>query len=230
VFTVIIPTRDRTQFLAQAIASVRAQTGASAEVIVVNDGAGPVSADARVLDNLRRGPVAARNRGVEAARGDLIAFLDDDDWWTDPDHLARAEAALAGDPFYFADGDLVFEDGSQSLAFSRAASAMSLARDNTILISAVCYRKSLHGTLGPFDVDLPYYWDWDWYLRVARSGAGLVHHAEPSVAIRVHAGNMSGAGTEAARRDNLARFAAKHGLAGLELKNHLMIAREGAEE
>jgi glycosyltransferase involved in cell wall biosynthesis len=225
-FSVIIPSRDRPGFLERAVASVRNQTCTDFEIIIVNDGALPVTADARVIDNGQRGPVAARNLGVAEAKGTFIAFLDDDDWWTDARHLARAAAALNDNNFSFADGEMSFDDGSAGVVFARDADAASLARDNTILISTVCYRKSLHDSLGPFDEALPYYWDWDWFLRVARGGTKLHHDRHRTAAIQVHAGNMSGAEQEAARAANLAQLSAKHGLGELTLKNHLAIARE----
>ena len=78
-------------------------------------------------------------------------------------------------------------------------------RDNTILISGVVYRRSLHDSLGPFDESLPFYWDWDWYLRVARAGSFADSLQRPVVAIRVHARNMSGESLERQRRANLDR-------------------------
>jgi glycosyltransferase involved in cell wall biosynthesis len=230
--SVIIPTKDRMGFLKDAVASVRAQTLRGIEIIVVNDGNGLLPDDLteniRVIDNGRRGPVRARNEGIRAATHDKIAFLDDDDRWTDPEHLARATACLSkGAAFYFAGGHLVFSDRPESLEFSFTADASSLECDNTILISAVCYLRSLHDELGEFDETLPFYWDWDWYLRVARSGARLFRHGHPSVAVRIHDANMSGPDSSESRAKNLAAFARKHGLANLRLKNHLSIAREG---
>ncbi len=231
-FSVIIPTRNRLRFLKQAISSVLGQTHAVREIIVLDDGEGaadavrPLSPRIHVLDNQGQGPVAARNRGVAQAVGDAIAFLDDDDWWTDRSYLARASAAFeTGAAFCYGDGTMVFEDGRAALAFAFAADAATLTRDNTILISAVSYRRSLHKELGRFDEALPYYWDWDWYLRVARAGHGLHHIANPVVSIRVHGQNMSGGPLEAQRRANLDHFAAKHGLPPIPLKNHLDIAR-----
>ena len=230
-FSVVIPTRGRQHFLKQAIASVLAQRHAAHEIIVVDDGEGAAEAvghmhhSIRVLDNQRRGPVAARTLGVKAATGGCIAFLDDDDWWTDPHYLALAAAAFdQGATFTYADGIMAFEDGRPPLPFALHADADTLASDNSILISAVIYRTSLHSPLGPFDETLPYYWDWDWYLRVARGGQLLVHITSPVVAIRVHARNMSGESLEAERRANLDRFAAKHQLPAIPLKNHLDIA------
>ncbi len=230
-FSVIIPTRGRLQFLRQAVASVLEQTHATHEIMVVDDGAGALDAVGQmapsviVLDNSQRGPVPARNRGIAKATGDVIAFLDDDDWWTDKTYLAQAAAAFqAGAKFCFADGGLSFEDQRAPLAFEFDADAQSLERDNTILISAVSYRRSLHQELGGFDETLPFYWDWDWYIRVARAGHALTHIRSAAVAIRVHAQNMSGESLYRQRRENLDCFAAKHRLPPIPLKNHVDIA------
>jgi glycosyltransferase involved in cell wall biosynthesis len=232
--TAIIPTRDRPHYLTSAIESLLAQEAPPAEIIIVDDGDGAAEAVGnlspiiRVLNNHRRGPVPARILGVQAAHGDAVLFLDDDDWLTDPAYLSAVRKAFAGGAcFCFCDGEMVFESGAPSLAFAKDADAQSLAMDNTILISGVCYRRSLHGGMGNFDPSLPYYWDWDWYLRVARSGAEPRRIATPAVAIRVHDANMSGDMHEAARRANLDRLAAKHGLGVLTLKNHQSLVRGG---
>jgi glycosyltransferase involved in cell wall biosynthesis len=219
-FSVIIPTRNRPQFLQEALSSVLQQSNSKFEILVVNDGAEPVQfKDARiiVLDNLQRGAVPARNLGIANASGSHIAFLDDDDVWTDKEHLARAQASQA--EFYFADGFMAYPNGERK-SFAREANMESLAQDNTILISAVCYKKSLHERLGSFDEALPYYWDWDWYLRVARSGATLHRQTTPAVDIRVHAHNMSADANFAARRSNLDLLRSKHNLDEITLKNH----------
>ncbi len=230
-FSVVIPTRARHHFLKQAIASVLEQSHPAHEIIVVDDGEGAADAvgqmhpSVRVLDNRQRGPVPARNLGVESATGEAIAFLDDDDWWIDRDYLKTAsEMVEQGASFIYADGVMAFEDGRPQLPFSFHADGETLTRDNTILISAVIFARALHKQLGGFDETLPFYWDWDWYLRVARAGHALERIMRPVVAIRVHARNMSGDSTEALRRANLDRFSTKHGLQPIPLKNHLDIA------
>lgn len=230
--SLIIPTANRPHYLRQAVESALSQSLPPSQILVVDDGEGAREAVAglgptvSVLDNDRMGPVVARDRGVQAARGDVIAFLDDDDWFIDRDYLRDATLMLAADSdFVFGDGVMVFDDGRADIPYALDADAASLARDNTILISAVAYRRVLHERLGRFDQALPYYWDWDWYLRIARSGARLTRLTRPVVAIRVHAGNMSGDRTEAMRRANLDAFARKHDLEALTLKNHVSIAR-----
>lgn len=231
--SVVTPTRDRPGFLRQAVESVLAQSAPPREILVVDDGQGAAAALSglsplvRVLDNVNRGPVPARILGVTEARGDLIAFLDDDDWLIDRDYFRAAIQIVAeGADLVFCDGRMRFEDGSPEETFAFEADGDSLARNNTILISGVIYRRAIHDALGEFDRGLPYYWDWDWYLRVVRAGYRLQRHPAPAVAIRVHPHNMSGAAQQAERRANLDRLAAKHGLPPIPLKNHLSLARE----
>jgi glycosyltransferase involved in cell wall biosynthesis len=224
-FTVIIPTRNRFEFLKEAVASVIAQNYSRFEILIVNDGSEKIEEFVdnriRIIDNHQNGAVAARNLGIAEAAGNYISFLDDDDYWVDHSHLAQANAALTDlAEFYFANGAMVFSDGSKKL-FSRKADLNSLTKDNTVLISSVCYRKELHDELGVFDNELPYYWDWDWYLRVAKAGLRLSRSNRVAVAIRVHAQNMSGDDNKNARQNNLNRFTAKHGLTNIILKNHL---------
>ena len=219
-FSVIIPTKNRPDYLREACASVLQQSHHDLELLIVNDGdemARP-SADkrVRVLNNYGRGAVPARNFGVDEAKGHIIAFLDDDDFWIDQQHLQKALTAQTD--FYFADGDMIFPDGKIK-AFAKNATAETLEHDNTILISAVCYNRSIHDKLGRFDEALPYYWDWDWYLRVGRGGYGLYHQTDAAVRIRVHPQNMSG-GNDSARRANLDLMIAKHKLGSIPLKNH----------
>jgi len=89
--TVIIPTYNRPRQLLVAVSSVRTQTLLPHEIIIVDDGSTlPVdqrsfnlgSVPIRVIRKYdAQGVAAARNRGVAAATGDFIAFLDDDDTW-----------------------------------------------------------------------------------------------------------------------------------------------------
>jgi glycosyltransferase involved in cell wall biosynthesis len=221
----IIPTRNRPEFVVEAARSVLTQSHAELELIIVNDGATPVpvfdDVRVRIIDAGQRGAVPARNLGLASAKGEAIAWLDDDDIWTEPNFIAACLNCLRGEcDFVFADGALVFPDGRRK-SFAQDADVDTLQRDNTILISALCYRTSLHTELGSFDEALPYYWDWDWYLRVARAGNTLIRLKTPVVDIRIHAQNMSGQANTEARAANLGRFYNKHGLPEIPLKSHI---------
>src|SRR3954469_4879731 len=103
--SVVVPTRNRSRLLAATLRSVLRQRAVDLEVIVVDEGStddtGAVIAGLRdpririVRHDVPRGVSRARNRGAEEARGDWVAFVDDDDLWA-PDKLARqVQAALA---------------------------------------------------------------------------------------------------------------------------------------
>lgn len=99
-FSVVIPTHDRPGYLSEAVESVLAQRRASLECLVVDDGSHlplPRWDDPRVRvlrHEVARGPGAARNAGMRAARGRYIAFLDDDDLYA-PTRLSTVEQYLS---------------------------------------------------------------------------------------------------------------------------------------
>ncbi len=87
--SVVIPTYNRPDFVCEAIDSVLAQNYTNFEIVVVNDGSKDNTAEVlkkysepvRVINKENGGLASARNRGIEESRGELIAFLDDDDRW-----------------------------------------------------------------------------------------------------------------------------------------------------
>ena len=102
--SVIVPVFAGERFLGDALGTVLAQTYPRIETIVVDDGSPDRSAEiaaaregVRVLREPHRGVAAARNAGLSAARGELIAFLDQDDLWH-AHKLAAQVAALAARP------------------------------------------------------------------------------------------------------------------------------------
>src|SRR5690242_4111337 len=112
-FSVVIATRNRPTLFENALASVLAQSCSDVEVIVVNDGSDTEhqSLYDAVLgkvdpNRLRSFALAALpqghgqsfvlNYGAAQATGAYLCFLDDDDSWTDADHLRRARAAITG--------------------------------------------------------------------------------------------------------------------------------------
>jgi glycosyltransferase involved in cell wall biosynthesis len=86
--SVVVPTRDRAAYLEVALASVAPQAReAGAELVVVDDGSADPAAVRAVAErhgarweahDAPRGLNAARNTGIEATRGDLVVFVDDD--------------------------------------------------------------------------------------------------------------------------------------------------------
>ena len=104
--SVVIPTYNRREYVQEAIDSVLAQSYTDYELIVVDDGSNDSTGEAlhsRYGDRLayewrpNAGVSAARNRGLELARGEFIAFLDSDDVWL-PQKLQQQVAFLDESP------------------------------------------------------------------------------------------------------------------------------------
>lgn len=176
--SVVIPTHDRPARLARAVASVLDQTVSDLEVIVVDDGSRPAVAGfdddrVRVLrHDVALGAPAARNAGVAAGRGDVVAFLDDDDEWL-PGKLARQLDVLESRPDVALVGCHHAEDGVPYRGPTRC-NADQLRWSNFLgSTSFVAVRRS--AVEGPwFTADLPTCQDWDLWLRAIGDEAVVV--------------------------------------------------------
>ncbi len=121
-FSVVIPAYNRADTVGRAIQSALDQTHAPLEVLVVDDGSKDSTPEiiasfgepVRLIRQENGGAPVARNTGIRAAKGDWIAFLDSDDYWT-PEHLMRMGAAIESTQgkaeFYFANIDMAENEG-----------------------------------------------------------------------------------------------------------------------
>ena len=172
----VITTYDRPDFLKEAIASALAQTFPLAELIVVDDGSpsdlgAVVDASRGEVRYLRlagnRGANAARNAGVAAATGEVVAFLDDDDRWL-PEKIERQVAALAGG--YDAVLCGWWSPGGEEARLYPVAEVTEdmLRRGNPYCGTSglLARRRALLDE--PFDEMLPQGQEWDVYLRLAK--------------------------------------------------------------
>ncbi len=103
--SIILPTYNRGPFLTQALASIRSQTFADWELIIVDDGStddtgklikqylSDLHQPYRYVCQENQGAYGARNSGLELARGQYVAFFDSDDLWL-PHRLQRCAGAL----------------------------------------------------------------------------------------------------------------------------------------
>jgi glycosyltransferase involved in cell wall biosynthesis len=188
--SIVIPVFNCEEVLAETLESVRAQTFRDFEVIMVDDGSTDGSAtvarrfcekDSRfhLIQQANGGISAARNAGIEKARGEWIAFLDDDDIWF-PEKLTRQMQLSREDPranFLFTNYHTW--DGRRDLHLAYAAKK-PLPEGDTLkqlifgfvyLPSTVTVRRQALLDAGLFDVTLKMAAeDWDMWLRLASRG------------------------------------------------------------
>ena len=181
--SVVVRTRDRPALLAEALASLAEGAYRRAEVVLVNDGgerpevpAGYPLPVVRVDLPESRGRAAAAQAGVEAATGDYVAFLDDDDLAA-PEHLATLAGLVGGAGVRVAYTDAavgVYELDAQGwvcrerrLPYSRDFDPDVLLVDNYIPFNTLLIERRLLGEIGPFDLSLPFFEDWDLLIRLA---------------------------------------------------------------
>lgn len=234
--SVLIPTFNRPALLLRALRSLQLQLYPDWEAVVVDDGdgSGILAAhnlrDPRIVGvrNEGKGQVDARNTGLAHASGEMIALLDDDDWWLDTTHLQRVVRALKAQPgLVYRGGYLIHErDGLelQRIPFDFKATPGSLRTDNLLLATGAAYPRFFHDQLGLFDPEMSDYWDWDWYLRIVSAGYPLIQLPGRGVAVAMHGANMSYSARQDERQKNLDKLSSKHGLSGITLKDHRVIA------
>jgi glycosyltransferase involved in cell wall biosynthesis len=179
--SVIIPTYNRGWTLRAAVDSVLAQNYRDFELIVVDDGSTDNTAeilqsygpDVQVLRQANAGVSAARNTGVDSAKGIFIAFLDSDDRWL-PDKLGVQVDFFASHPeavicqteeTWIRKGKRVNPKKVHQKPSGRIFKA-SLALC-LVSPSAVMLRKALIDEIGGFDETLPACEDYDLWLRVS---------------------------------------------------------------
>jgi glycosyltransferase involved in cell wall biosynthesis len=204
--TVIIPTHNRCTLLRSAIASALSQMDVELEIVVVDDGSGDGTAEmlasiadprVRVIRNdIPEGVSAARNRGIEEARGPWLAFLDDDDLWA-PDKLrSQLEAARRGGRRWCYAGHVNVDlrnrvtGGEPPLPPNRVAAELQQSDVVPGGCSGVIVTKELLRESGPFDASLQPLADWDLWLRLARIEPPTAV-SRPLVAYRIQPKSMS---------------------------------------
>ena len=207
--SVIVPTYNRRALLAESLASLGAEEGVDYEIVVVDDGSTDGTAAwlatlgdprIRVLSGAHAGIAAARNRGLAAARGAIVAFHDSDDLAL-PGRLARPLAYLRAHP----DVDLVVQNGvietdGQREPWVRPAVAQVLGRGplgvaeifrwNLGQLQGVCVRRRALEAVGGFDPAFDVLEDLDLVLRLAVRFRAVFLDA-PAFVYRRHAASAS---------------------------------------
>lgn len=206
--SVIIPAYNAASYIKETLESVFAQTYRFFEIIVVNDGSPDTPALEDVLLPYRdrivyimqenRGLSGARNAGLRAASGTLVALLDADDIWL-PDYLEEQAKFLRENPEF----DLVYcnakffgqsiYDGEDYMdvcpSTGEASSAAIISRRCHVFVS-VTARTEILKRFG-FDESLRSCEDFDCWLRFTAAGHRIGYHRKVLVRYRKHAASLS---------------------------------------
>jgi glycosyltransferase involved in cell wall biosynthesis len=195
--SVMIGVYNAEPYLAEAIESVLAQDYVPLELIVVDDGSNDGSAavaksfpQVNYFFQENAGNGAARNRAVEAATGDLFAFVDADDRFT-PGKLTLQKAALDADPAL----DMVFghvreflspelDEETRSALRPPAPEPMPWTAPNLMLI-----RRESFLRVGPFSTTFRVGVTVDWFARASEAGLRYVVLPEVVLERRLHTQN-----------------------------------------
>lgn len=206
--SVIVPAYNAAAYIKDTLDSVFAQTYPSFEIIVVNDGSPDTAALEELLLPYRdrivylkqenRGLSGARNTGLRAATGSMVALLDADDIWM-PDYLEEQTTFLREHPEY----DLVYcnarffgesiYDGKEYMDVCRsdgeATSAAIISRRCHVFVS-VTARTEVLKRFG-FDESLRSCEDFDCWLRLSAAGHKIGYHRKVLVRYRKHSASLS---------------------------------------
>lgn len=192
--SVIIPSYNRTLLTLRAVKSVMAQSVKPLEILIIDD-ASDIPISEEMLANIQadlceteiriihhshnQGAAAARNTGINAARGDFIAFLDSDDIWCAGKLETQIESLDTTKPL------LGVVCGWHEIRYGALCSniRIPIAGDSLMLFSSGCWfcpgstliiPRAAFEWVGLFDTELQRLEDYEWFLRFAKAGGSLV--------------------------------------------------------
>lgn len=183
-FSVIIPTYNRSGKAKRAVESVLSQTFTDFEILVMDDGSTDDTADViksiadpRITyqwDTNYGGPAKPRNRGIAIAKGKWICFLDADDWWV-PGKLETCYQVISETTdlvyhdLFLVDGESESKKNLKSRKLQKPVLIDLLVGGNTIANSSVVVRKSLLDRIGGINEDKAIIAaeDFDAWLKIA---------------------------------------------------------------
>jgi glycosyltransferase involved in cell wall biosynthesis len=196
--SVIIAVRNGRKYLPAALDCIRKQTLAPAEIVAV---AGPstdgtldflqAQDDVRVLTQAEAGLAAARNQGIDAARSNLIAFLDHDDLW----HPRKLEAQAAVLALFTRPAACITNFRTVEDADATDPSRIVVPRHQTPRLgwtpSALMAHRDVFRSVGMFDPALDMGCDTDWFRRLRLAGIPCGVATPTLMNKRLHARNLS---------------------------------------
>ena len=211
--SVIMPAYRCAPYLAQAVESALKQTHKNLEIVVIDDCSGDetlaiaqalAGQDSRVRllkNETNQGTAATRNRGLEEAKGEFIAFLDGDDCWQ-PDKMARQLALLekTGAGLCYTAYDFMDAEGQRTgkvYYVPEQCSQKRLWQENVIGCSTALFRRSwVEGTVMRREF---FHEDYVFWLEMMKKGCPMVGINEPLTCYRTYPASRSGNKKRAAR-------------------------------
>ena len=207
--SVIIPAYQCAQYIGQAIDSVLGQSFSDYEIIVVNDGSPDTPLLETVLRQYRdklsyikqatRGPAGARNVAIHQARGQYLAFLDSDDYWS-PDHLSKQWTLLQRDrtlDLVYCDYFLIKGEKAIARAFRVEPQSIDVNFDSLLVercaigTSTTVISRAAILRAGLFDETFLRCEDFELWLRMAFRGSRMAYHSEAHVFHRITDNGLS---------------------------------------
>jgi len=187
--SVIVCTYNRPKMLERALRSVLSQDFDGFEVIVIDDGSNPPAlcptedGRVRLVRTEHRGAGAARAEGLNTARGDFVAYCDDDDEWK-PNHLRALLQYLLENPevdLVYGDSEWIYAGQAAVVSYSFDHDVAELHAANYIFATDVMHRTTAARDADGFDPSLQAYEDWDLWLRM--SHMHIVRHLPLTLAL-----------------------------------------------
>lgn len=219
-FSIVVPTLNQAQFIGQTLASIVDQRWPRTEIIVVDggstDGTAEVvrrfdSAITHFISEPDQGQADAINKGFRLAKGDLLAWLNSDDYYLPA--VFEKIAPLLGD----GRGPRLAYGGTIALLESTATTKLWPAppfHREALKTSALIYQPSAFWTralweqTGELNITQHFTLDWDWFLR-ASAHCDFQRVDEPLSVYRFHAGHKTGSGSPR-RTEEICAFVEKH--------------------
>jgi glycosyltransferase involved in cell wall biosynthesis len=179
--SVVIPAYNCERFIAEAVESVRRQEYEPNEIIIIDDGSTDgtsscvkgLGGDIRYVYQANKGPAAARNRGITMSRGEVIAFLDADDYWPANKLKIQIERMNKNPEIEVVLGRIkctgLLTEEDRKIRFESADNTMI-----SICLGSGVFRKSVFEKVGLFDESLRHYEDHDWFLRAREKGISMI--------------------------------------------------------
>ncbi|MEZ0485589.1 glycosyltransferase family 2 protein [Fibrella aquatica] len=207
--TVITPSYNQGQFIGQTIESVLSQGYPNLQYLIIDgastdhtaDVVAPYRGQLTFITERDRGQTDAINKGLRMATGDIVCWLNSDDYFL-PGTLQAVGTFFAANPdTVWLTGDCqIVDEAGQTIQepirqYKRLLRSLSpaafLGVTNAVCQPATFWRRSVHQQLGYLREDLRYTMDYDWWLRLAQLQAPAVSKQLFSV-FRIHSASKGG--------------------------------------